>query len=71
VDAKSRTQQRGIDGRVGWGSISERSVPVALSVERACQGECRISALFVEAALSGKPPDPMSGAGLGLLGVMD
>jgi len=44
---------------------------VALSVERACQGECRISALFVEAALSGKPPYPMSGAGLGLLGVLD
>jgi hypothetical protein len=71
VEAKSRTQQCGNDGRVGWGSISDPSVPLALSVERACQGECRISAQFVEVALSEKLPDPMSGAELGLLAVLD
>jgi hypothetical protein len=71
VEAKSRTQQRGNDGRVGWGSISDPSVPLALSAKSVCQGECRISALFVEAALSWKPPDPMSGAELGLLAVLD
>jgi hypothetical protein len=43
---------------------------VALSAKSACQGECRISALFVEAALSEKSPDPMSGAEPGLLGLL-
>ena len=46
------------------------TVPVGLSVERACQGEWRLSVLFVEAALSEKSPYPMSGAELGLSGLL-
>jgi hypothetical protein len=43
--------------RIGCPISSEyASVPVALVVESACHGECRISVMFVEAALSEKSP---------------